>query len=233
MGWGKRLEFLFATVMCAAWGGTGMIGGDVARAARHPFNVTGTGLASCNPNPKYSAVVRIKIHDSIDTILSSSVSREVKYKIGKTDSVNDDTEYTNSTGNDWEGGYGPNETVVPFGVDATTIQFNPGPREPWIKIKILLNNRNTNNNAIFYRSSDGQINGITIDDASLTPSVICYGGLVPDNGHGRSVLTLFLNVPINPAGPKIIPFNIGLVSSAKATGTPIFIDPKIHNNGAY
>jgi len=188
--------------------------------------VPGTAVAKCGSPPAFTYIVRVKIHDSIDQILSTNVSRQVKFLKTSSDSDDDDNAYGGSTDDPWPTTTG---VIEPYSVDIKDMGLDSAPQ--WVMVKFILKQSAHPN--VHYYTDNQYIWGITVDNSRLTSSDVCFWDFNKDNNHGDLILSVYIHSPqsANTGGGTPYRFNVALVGIAGAVDTPVVIYPKVLNNG--
>jgi hypothetical protein len=205
----------------------------------------GVPMPSCTSTPTgVSKIIRVKIHEKLDKLINPHVDRRVKLDRSATDSDDNENIYNNSSDLD-PCSYHKNSKktcqqydneMVPYSIDLTTI-LPPSSPPQWVEIKFLLSSKPSDavNNLKFdpVKDDNGNIivNGATVHDGSATASDICYTDVGTDDGHGDTVMKVFVYSPARSTLENPLAFNLVLIPQSGAIGTPILIDPKVFNNG--
>jgi hypothetical protein len=177
--------------------------------------------------PPYSIVARIKILSDKKYLFDATTQRSVTYWLTQQDTDVEDKLYANENSD--------TSTYVasdPYDFDLKTIaNNNTYLKGKWAKIRVILDNSSKADRQVSFADN------ITLESDTNDKTEICsvktsnqeyYENLDNDN---KQVAAFYVFIGSDPNRDGTRHFNIGVVSKKYAPNTPIFIDPKIPNNG--
>lgn len=174
--------------------------------------------------PSNSGVIRIIMPKSPDF---TDIQRRVKYEL-----VTYDENITDDSANDNKGTRNGSKKDEPFHIFADNIPLDQVAGR-YLLVKVII--RNTKDSGFtFYDEADAAgIHGVGVSDDSQ--DVVCGNRPIVEKGGNRQVAKFLIDVTNLKsklqANPKYFAsFNIGIRLN-EYPDTPIFIDPKIHNEG--
>jgi hypothetical protein len=192
--------------------GCSLLDGSRTGGTHHILSVTSTPLGACTTaNITPVATIRVMIAASFDP---AAQDRRVKFTPGPADDAHDDAAYHSGT---------DDAVLNDTSNHDLGLQTAGAKQGDWVRIKIVLEDKRYT----FYQ--DGTFVAVGVGDAPPNNySHLCYiNQILSANADGNLVAVFYAQTQDSSTNPGH--YNIGLL--ANGPGEPIFIDPKIINNG--